>query len=46
VNAARWAKHYMYVWEDRSGDPRLPSWLRIVCLAYGMHKANGHANFD
>jgi hypothetical protein len=36
----------MYVWENRSADPRLPSWLRIVCLADGMHKANGHANFD
>lgn len=37
--------HYRDVWEERSGDPTLPAWLRVASLAYGMHKANGHATF-
>lgn len=41
-----WAKHYQNAWEERSGDHRLPMWLRVACLAYGMHKANGHAQFS
>jgi hypothetical protein len=40
-----WAKHYQRIWEDRSGDPKLPPWLRVSALAYGMHRANGHAMF-
>lgn len=42
---APWAKHAQIVWERRAADPNLPLWLRIVCLAYGQHEANGHANF-
>ncbi|EWT04651.1 hypothetical protein N864_10855 [Intrasporangium chromatireducens Q5-1] len=41
-----WAKHFQLVWENRAGDPRLPLWLRVVSLAYGKHRANGHAPFD
>lgn len=33
-------------WEERAGDTRLPSWLRVASLAFGMHRANGHANFS
>lgn len=40
-----WAKHYQRVWEERSGDPQMPQWLRVASLAYGKHKANGHAQF-
>jgi len=39
------AMHYQLVWQGRSGDRRLPLWLRVVALAYGMHRANGHASF-
>lgn len=42
---APWTKHAQIVWEHRAADPSLPLWLRIVCLAYGQHEANGHANF-
>lgn len=33
------------VWEERSGDSRLPQWLRVTSLAYGMHDETGHARF-
>jgi hypothetical protein len=40
-----WAKHYQHVWQERSGSPNLPDWLRVAALAYGKHAANGHAWF-
>ena len=40
-----WGRHYQSVWHERSGDPRLPHWLRVAALAYGSHRANGHAQF-
>lgn len=40
-----WSRHYQSVWEHRAADHTLPLWLRIVCIAYGRHEANGHANF-
>lgn len=40
-----WARHYQGVWSERSGDPSLPDWLRVAALAYGRHRANGHATF-
>jgi hypothetical protein len=41
----RWARHYQDAWLDRSGDGRLPKWLRVAALAYGSHQDNGHAVF-
>lgn len=38
-----WARHFQHVWQERAGDPALPDWLRVACLAYGSHRANGHA---
>lgn len=40
-----WSRHYQNVWHERSGDSNLPYWLRVACLAYGSHNANGHAMF-
>lgn len=40
-----WSRHYQDVWQERSGDRRLPTWLRVTSLAYGSHSANGHAPF-
>lgn len=40
-----WARHYQHVWQERAGDASLPYWLRVAALAYGSHKANGHATF-
>ena len=40
-----WARHYQDVWHERSGDWRLPKWLRVAALAYGAHENNGHARF-
>lgn len=40
-----WARHYQDDWHRRSGDPRLPYWLRVAALAYGSHGYNGHAVF-
>ncbi len=44
-SSSPWARHYQHVWEERSGSPRLPMWLRVAALAYGKHGANGHAPF-
>lgn len=40
-----WTKHAQIEWESRAADTDLPLWLRVACLAYGRHDANGHANF-
>lgn len=40
-----WGRHYQTVWEERAGDPRMPLWFRVIALAYGKHRANGHAMF-
>ena len=40
-----WARHYQDRWHERSGDRRLPRWLRVVALAYGSHENDGHARF-
>lgn len=40
-----WSRHYQAVWEERAADRGLPLWLRIAALAYGKHRANGHAAF-
>jgi hypothetical protein len=40
-----WAKHYQSSWQERAANPRLPLWLRVAALAYGNHRANGHAVF-
>lgn len=40
-----WSRHYQDSWHERSGDPRLPRWFRLVALAYGSHDNGGHARF-
>lgn len=40
-----WSRHYQDTWHERTGDPRLPRWFRLVCLAYGSHDNSGHARF-
>lgn len=40
-----YARHYQREWENRAANHGLPLWARIMCLAYGRHKANGHAMF-
>jgi hypothetical protein len=40
-----YARHYQAAWDNRAANHHLPLWVRIVCLAYGRHKANGHAVF-
>lgn len=38
--------HDQRTWEERAGDQRLPYWLRVAALAFGKHRANGHASFS
>ena len=40
-----WARHYQSVWHERTADDRMPLWLRVAFLAFGSHRANGHARF-
>lgn len=40
-----WTKHRQSFWQEKSGSPNLPLWLRVVSLAYGVHRRNGHAPF-
>lgn len=39
------AMHYQSVWLERVADRRFPAWARVAFLAFGSHKANGHARF-
>lgn len=41
-----WARHYQMAWENRAANHELPMWARVVCFAYGQHRANGHAKFE
>jgi hypothetical protein len=38
--------HLQAHWMDFAGRPDTPDYLRIVFVAYGKHKANGHAKLD
>lgn len=40
-----WSIHYQQPWIDQAGNKRAPMALRVTWLAYGNHRANGHANF-
>lgn len=40
-----WVGQFQSEWELRSGDDRLPKWMRVAALAMGKHRANGHAQF-
>lgn len=40
-----WARHYQEPWHDDALNPRFPLPLRVAFLAYGTHRANGHAKF-
>jgi hypothetical protein len=44
-NQNPWTRHYQIVWEKRAADHTLPLWLRLACIAYARHEANGHAPF-
>ncbi|MGE2692219.1 hypothetical protein [Mycolicibacterium pulveris] len=44
-----WTRHYQIEWEARLTNPAFkdkgPVWMKLVCLAYARHHANGHATF-
>ncbi len=40
-----WARHFQAPWHDDALNPRYPYALRVAFLAYGTHRANGHARF-
>lgn len=40
-----WARHYQAPWCDDAVNPRFPLPLRVAFLAFGSHRANGHARF-
>ncbi|MCW2513577.1 MAG: hypothetical protein JWR11_2619 [Mycobacterium sp.] len=42
-----YAYHYQSAWRERAHDTKAPNplWFRIMCLAYGSHRRNGHASF-
>jgi len=37
--------HFHSFWLERATDKELQLWVRVVALAYGSHRANGHANW-
>lgn len=41
-----WAAHAQDHWLDFAGNPNFPDYLRLVFVAYGRHRANGHARLD
>ena len=40
-----WTQHRQSFWQERAGSPSLALWHRVYCLAYGVHRRNGHAPF-
>lgn len=38
-----WSAHAQDHWLDFAGHPDFPDYLRVVFVAYGRHRANGHA---
>lgn len=40
-----WTKHYQSAYLEDAANPRYPLAIRVAYLAYGSHKANGHARF-
>lgn len=40
-----WSIFYHQPWHDDSLNPRFPYALRVAFLAFGTHRANGHATF-
>ncbi|QYJ05387.1 hypothetical protein KUV85_06825 [Nocardioides panacisoli] len=41
-----WAAHAQDHWLEFAGHPHFPDYLRVVFVAYGRHKANGHAKLN
>lgn len=40
-----WSRHYQDAWHNDALNPAFPPALRVAFLAYGTHRANGHAMF-
>lgn len=40
-----WDRHYLDHWLEKTANRELPAWVRVSLLAYGSHRANGHAPF-
>lgn len=40
-----WSRHYQDAWHNDALNENFPPALRVAFLAYGAHRANGHANF-
>jgi hypothetical protein len=40
-----WTKHYQSAYLEDAANPKYPNAIRVAFLAYGTHKANGHARF-
>lgn len=40
-----WTKHYQSAYLEDAANPAYPNAIRVAFLAYGEHKANGHARF-
>ncbi len=40
-----WSKHFHEAYLEDAANPKYPKAIRVAFLAYGTHKANGHARF-
>jgi hypothetical protein len=41
-----WSAHAQDHWLEFAGRPGFPDYLRVVFVAYGRHRANGHARLE
>jgi hypothetical protein len=41
-----YSAHAQDHWLTMAGNPNFPDYLRVLFVAYGKHRANGHANLD
>lgn len=45
-NLGEWSGHYQQPFRDDAANPKFGMPLRVAFLAFGNHRANGHANFQ
>lgn len=45
VDTRAWSRHFQEAWAEDALNPTYPMPLRVAFLAFGRHRANGHAMF-
>lgn len=46
ANLASWSRHHHEFWAEHAQNPAFPAWFRVMAIAYGSDRANGHTNLE